>query len=59
MRREFSSKAHYSYRLARKRGVTTGSLSVSPYVSNKDSLPLVCFPGAFHFIEDLHEDRRT
>ncbi|MCW2293468.1 hypothetical protein M2262_003518 [Pseudomonas sp. BIGb0408] len=58
MRRELSNKTHRSYRLARKRGEAVGSPSGSSYVSHTNRSPLVSFPGASHFIEDLHEDRR-
>jgi len=54
MRRPMSNRTHHSYQLVH----AAGSPQCVPYASHKDSLPLVSFPGAHHFTEDLHEDRR-
>ncbi|GEM_PF-1958750 len=54
MRRQFSFRAH-PFQQALMRCTTLGTPATA---SNKDMSPLVHFPEATYFIEDLHEDRR-
>lgn len=54
MRRKFSFRAQ-PFQQAPMRCTTLGTPATA---ANKDMSPLVHFPEATYFIEDLHEDRR-